>query len=130
ARVRIPDRRLEDVCNGVRLNAEWLVREVPGIGRALRGALMEYPWWFGTETYSLQALMASGNFDLAKQTLRLLNEQSIKANGNGRIVHEVTTNGAVSNPGNSQETAQWILTVGRLIDWTGDREFAKEMYPA
>jgi glycogen debranching enzyme len=130
ARVRIPDQHLQEVYNWVRINAEWLVREVPGMGRGLGGGLIEYPWWFGTETYSLQALMASGNFDLAKQTLRLLNEQSIKANGNGRIVHEVTTNGAVSNPGNSQETAQFILTVGRLIDWTGDLEFAKEMYPA
>ncbi len=130
ARVRIPDQRLEMVYNWVRINAEWLVREVPGMGRGLGAGLMEYPWWFGTETYSLQALMASGNCDLAKQTLRLLNEQSIKANGNGRIVHEVTTNGAVSNPGNSQETAQWILTVGRLVDWTGDLEFAREMFPA
>jgi glycogen debranching enzyme len=54
----------------------------------------------------------------------------MKANGNGRIVHEVTTNGAVSNPGNTQETAQFILTVGQLFEWTGDLAFAKEMYPA
>jgi glycogen debranching enzyme len=130
ARVRIPDPHLQEVYNWVRVNAEWLVREVPGIGRGLGAGLMEYPWWFGTETYSLQALMASGDFDLVKQTLRLLKSQSMKANGNGRIVHEVTTNGAVSNPGNTQETAQFILTVGRLIDWTGDLDFAKEMYPA
>jgi glycogen debranching enzyme len=114
----------------VKVNAEWLVREVPGIGRGLGAGLMEYPWWFGTETYSLQALMASGDFDLPRQTLRLLKNQSMKANGNGRIVHEVTTNGVVSNPGNTQETAQFILTVGRLVDWTGDLDFAKEMYPA
>ena len=114
----------------MRVNAEWLVREVPGIGRGLGAGLLEYPWWFGTETYSLQALMATGDFDLVKQTLRLLKNQSMKANGNGRIVHEVTTNGAVFNPGNTQETAQFILTVGRLVDWTGDLDFAKEMYPA
>ena len=54
----------------------------------------------------------------------------MKANGNGRIVHEVTTNGAISNPGNTQETAQFILTVGRLFEWTGDLDFAREMYPA
>ena len=71
-----------------------------------------------------------GNFDLAKQTLRLLRDQSIKTNGNGRIVHEVTTNGVVSNPGNTQETAQFILTIGKLFEWTGDRDFAREMYPA
>ena len=130
ARVRIPDQRLQEVYNWVKVNTEWLVRDVPGIGRGLGGGLMEYPWWFGTETYSLQALAATGDFELAKQTLRLLRDQSLKANGNGRIVHEVTTNGVVSNPGNTQETAQFILTVGRLFQWTGDLGFAREMYPA
>jgi glycogen debranching enzyme len=130
ARVRIPDPRLQEVYNWVRVNAEWLARDVPGIGRGLGAGLMEYPWWFGTETYSLQALTATGAFDLAKQTLRLLKARSMKANGNGRIVHELTTNGAVSNPGNTQETAQFILTVGKVVDWTGDLAFAREMYPA
>jgi glycogen debranching enzyme len=130
ARVTIPDRRLQEVYNWVKINAEWLVRDVPGIGRGLGGGLMEYPWWFGTETYSLQALMATGDFDLPRHTLRLLKSQSMKANGNGRIVHEVTTNGAISNPGNTQETAQFILTVDRLFEWSGDLAFAREMYPA
>jgi Bacterial alpha-L-rhamnosidase 6 hairpin glycosidase domain len=130
ARVRIPERRLQEVYNWSRINIEWLVREVPGIGRGLGGGLMEYPWWFGTETYSLQALIATGDFELAKETLRLLRNHSSRTNGNGRIVHEVTTNGAISNPGNSQETAQFILTVGKLVQWTGDLAFAREMYPA
>jgi len=130
ARVRIPDQRLQEVYNWVKVNTEWLVRDVPGIGRGLGGGLMEYPWWFGTETYSLQALAATGDFELAKQTLRLLKDQSLEANGNGRIVHEVTTNGVVSNSGNTQETAQFILTVSKLFQWTGDLDFAREMYPA
>lgn len=129
ARIEIPDKSLQEVYNWVKVNTEWLVREVPGIGRGLGGGLMEYSWWFGTETYSLQAIMATGDFDLAKQTLRLLKNQSMKANGNGRIVHEVTTNGVVSNPGNTQETAQFLLTVGKLFEWTGDLDFIKEMYP-
>jgi hypothetical protein len=113
----------------VKVNTEWLVRDVPGMGRGLSGALPEYPWWFGTETYSLQAMLAAGNPELAKQTLRLLRDQSARANGNGRIIHEVTTNGGVSNPGNTQETAQFILTAARVYQWTGDRAFAREMYP-
>jgi glycogen debranching enzyme len=91
---------------------------------------MEYPWWFGTETYSLQALMRTGDFELVKQTLRLLRSQSSKVNANGRIAHEITTDGAVANPGNTQETAQFVMTVGQLFDWTGDLDFAREMYPA
>lgn len=130
ARIRIPDPRLQEVYSWVRINMEWLVRDVPGVGRGLSGGFMEYPWWFGTETYSLQALTATGDFELAKQTLRLLKNQSMKTNGNGRIVHEITTDGAVSNPGNTQETAQFVLTVGKVFDWTGDMNFAKEMYPA
>ncbi len=130
ARIRIPDARLQEVYNWVRINMEWLVRDVPGIGRGLGGGFMEYPWWFGTETYSLQALTATGDFELAKQTLRLLKNQSMKTNGNGRIVHEITADGAVSNPGNTQETAQFVLTVGKVFEWTGDLNFAREMYPA
>lgn len=130
AAVRIPDQRLQEVYNWVRVDAEWLVRDVPGMGRGLGAGLMEYPWWFGTETYSLQALMSAGGAEIAKQTLRLLENQSRKTNGNGRIIHEVTTNGVVYNPGNTQETAQFIMTVGQVLDWTGDMAFAREMYPA
>jgi glycogen debranching enzyme len=130
ARISIPDQRLQDVYDWTRINMEWLVRDVPGIGRGLSAGFMEYPWWFGTETYSLQALMRTGDFDLAKQTLRLLRNQSYKVNANGRIAHEITTDGAVANPGNTQETAQFILTVGQLFEWTGDLDFAREMYPA
>jgi glycogen debranching enzyme len=130
ARIRIPDPRLQEVYNWSRINMEWLVRDVPGIGRGLSGGFMEYPWWFGTETYSLQALTATGDFDLAKQTLRLLRNQSNKVNANGRIVLEITTDAAVANPGNTQETAQFVMTVGKVFEWTGDMDFAREMYPA
>lgn len=130
ARVTIPDRRLQEVYNWVKVNTRWLVREVPGLGRGLGGGLMEYPWWFGTDaSYSLQAMVATGNAELARQTLRLLRDQSRKANGNGRIVHEVTTNGGVVNPGNTQETAQFIMAVSTVFDWTGDLAFARDMYP-
>jgi glycogen debranching enzyme len=129
ARLKIPDLRLQEVYTWSRINMEWLVRDVPGVGRGLSAGFMEYPWWFGTETYSVQALTATGDFELAKQTLRLLRNISDKVNGNGRIVHEITPDAAVSNPGNTQETAQFILTVGKVFQWTGDREFAREMYP-
>jgi glycogen debranching enzyme len=130
ARVSIPDRRLQEVYDWVRVNMDWLVRDVPGVGRGLSGAYMEYPWWFGTETYSLQALIATGDYTLATETLRLLRRWSDSTNGNGRIVHEITTMGVISNPGNSQETAQWVMTAGKLVRWSGDLELAREMYPA
>jgi glycogen debranching enzyme len=131
ARIRIPDQRLQQVYDWVRINAEWLVRDVPGVGRGLSAGLPEYPWWFGTDgAYSMLALIASGDFELVKQTLRLLRHHSARVNGNGRIIHEVTTNGIVYNPGNTQETAHFIVTVGKTVRWTGDLAFAREMYPA
>jgi glycogen debranching enzyme len=131
ARLTIPDQRLQQVYEWVKVNNQWLTRDVPGIGRGINGGLMEYPWWFGTDaSYTVQALVASGEADLARQTLRLLRDQSRKANGNGRIIHEVTTNGGVVNRGNTQETAQFIMAVGKVFDWTGDVAFAREMYPA
>ena len=130
ARIRIPDKRLQQVYDWSRINMEWLIRDVPGVGRGLSAGFMEYPWWFGTETYSLHALTDSGGFPLAMQTLRLLRDRSYKVNGNGRIAHEIATDGQVTNRGNTQETAQFIMTVGKVYQWTGDRAFAREMYPA
>ncbi len=131
ARIRIPDQKLQQVYDWVRINNAWLVRDVPGIGRGLGAGLPEYPWWFGTDgAYSLHGQIATGDFDLARQTLRLLLSQSNKVNGNGRIIHEVTTNGVVFNPGNTQETAHFIMTAAKVVRWTGDLAFAREMYPA
>ena len=129
ARITIPDKRLQQVYDWVRIDNQWLVRDVPGMGRGVGAGLPEYPWWF-PDMYTAQALIATGDFRLTKETLRLLWRQSMKANGNGRIVHEVTTNGFVGNHGNTQETAQYVMTVGQLIDWTADTAFAREMYPA
>jgi glycogen debranching enzyme len=130
AKIQIPDQRLQEVYNWIKVNDEWLIREVPEIGRGLSAGYPEYPWWFGCDnTYSLQAITASGDFDLAKQTMRLLKNQSMKKNGNGRIIHEVSSNGVVYNPGNTQETAHFIMVAEKLFRWTGDLEFIKEMYP-
>ena len=103
----------------------------PASAAVCRGALMEYPWWFGTESYSLQALIATGDFELAKQTLRLLkrpvHQGQRQRPDRARGHHQRRRS---SNPGNTQETAQFILTVGKLFEWTGDLAFAREMYPS
>jgi hypothetical protein len=130
ARIKIPDHSLQEVYDWIKVNDEWLIRDVPGIGRGLSAGYPEYPWWFGCDnTYSLQAIMASGDFELAKQTMRLLKNESMKKNYNGRIIHEVSTNGVVYNPGNTQETAAFIMDVAKLFRWTGDLNFIQEMYP-
>ena len=55
--------------------------------------------------------------------LRTLKRVSEKANGNGRIIHEMSSNGFVYNKGNMQETPHFALAVWKVFEWTGDKEF-------
>lgn len=65
-----------------------------GFGRGLGAGLPEYPWWFGCDNgYALRGALASGRFELAKQTVELLARASAEANGNGRIVRELSGTG-------------------------------------
>jgi glycogen debranching enzyme len=130
ARVEITDKQLEQAYTWGKLNTEWLVSELPGIGRFLGAGAVEYPWLFGCDnTYASQGVVASGDPELAKSTLRTLEKVSEKTNGNGRIIHEMSSNGFVYNKGNVQETPHFAVAVWKVFDWTGDKQFLAEMYP-
>lgn len=130
AAIEIPDKKLEQAYNWGKFNTEWLVSELPGFGRFLGAGAVEYPWLFSCDnSYALQGVVASGDLELAKSTLRILKNVSEKTNGNGRIIHEMSSNGFVSNKGNTQETAHFAVAVWKVFQWTGDVEFLKEMYP-
>jgi glycogen debranching enzyme len=128
--IEIPDKNLQQAYNWGKINTEWLVSDLPGIGRFLGAGAIEYPWLFGCDNfYALQGVAASGDHALAKSTLRTIKNVSERANGNGRIIHEMSSNGFVGNKGNSQETAQFAIAVWKVFEWTGDEAFLKEMYP-
>ncbi|SHF23085.1 hypothetical protein SAMN02746089_01521 [Caldanaerobius fijiensis DSM 17918] len=128
--IRVPDERINQAIDWVKFNYDWLIRDVPDIGRGLGAGIPEYPWWFGCDNgYALLGLLPTGRFDEIEDTLRLLKNVSEKENGNGRIIHEVSTNGVVFNKGNTQETAQFIKLVWQVFQWTGNVNFLKEMFP-
>lgn len=130
ARVDIPDKKLQQAYTWGKVNTEWLVSDIPGMGRFLGAGAVEYPWLFGCDnTYASQGVVASGDLQLAESTLRTLKEMSEKVNGNGRILHEMSSNGFVSNKGNVQETPHFAVAVWKVFEWTGDIEFLAEMYP-
>ncbi len=130
AEIQIPDNELQAAYEWVKYNTDWLIRDVPGIGRGFGAGLQDYPWWFGVDSeYTIQGLIATGRKDLVYSTIELIHNLSEKANGNGRIVHEVSTNGAVFNPGNINETPQWASTIWEVYRWTGDREFLEKYFP-
>ena len=130
SQVDISDKKLQQAYSWGKLNTEWLVCDLPGLGRFLGAGAVEYPWLFGCDNfYALQGVVASGDMELAKSTLRVIKSVSEKVNGNGRIIHEMSTNGYVGNKGNTQETAQFGVAVWKVFQWTGDEQFLKEMYP-
>lgn len=130
ADLKIPDSTLQTMYEWVKYNNDWLVREVPEIGRGLSAGMPDYPWWFGCDnTYALQGVLAIGQHEIVKSTLQLLHKLSVQTNGNGRIIHESSTNGAIYNPGNINETAHFIYLLWRYYEWTGDKTFVKNLYP-
>lgn len=130
AKLTIPDKKLQEAFTWMKYNTDWLIRDVPEIGRGLSAGIPDYPWWFGCDnTYALRGVLATGRTDIVLSGLRLLKKLSEETNGNGRIIHEVSTNGAVFNPGNINETPHFASMVWITYQWTGDRAFLEEFYP-
>lgn len=129
AKITIPDKELEKAFEWIKYNTEWLVREVPEIGRGLGAGMPDYPWWFGVDNeYTLKGAIATGRKDLVFSTIELIHKLS-EANGNGKIIHEVSSNGVIFNPGNINETPQFASLIWWVYQWTGDRDFLSKYYP-
>jgi glycogen debranching enzyme len=129
-KISIPDKEMEQAFRWVKYNTDWLIRDVPEVGRGLSAGLPDYPWWFGVDNeYSLQGAIMCGRRELVDSTIALIHRISENTNGNGRIVHEVSTNGAVFNPGNINETPQFASLIWKVYQWTGDTTFLEKYYP-
>lgn len=131
AKLSLNDTSLTRSFEWLKYNSDWLVADVEGIGRGIVAGLPDYPWWFGGDmAYTLKALIAMGHKELVYSSIDLIQRISEKHNGNGRIVHEVSTNGAVFNPGNVNETPQFISLLWEVFCWTGELDFLKKYFPS
>ncbi|GAB2619325.1 alpha-L-rhamnosidase-related protein [Belliella aquatica] len=129
SKLTIPDKELQEAFEWVKYNTEWLVRDVPEVGRGLGAGMPDYPWWFGVDNeYTLKGAIATGRKDLVYRTIELIHKLS-ESNGNGQVIHEVSTNGVIFNPGNINETPQFTSLIWWVYQWTGDREFLGKYYP-
>jgi hypothetical protein len=97
----------------------------------------DYTWLFGTDgEYTAFASVAAGQFEPLKDHLRALRDVSVAINGDsGKIVHEVTPDGAVylganADPGNTDESSKYPSAVALVWRWTGDEAFLEDLYPA
>ncbi len=130
SKLTIPDKELEECFEWLKYNCDWLVRTVPGIGTGISAGIPDYPWWFGVDSeYSLRGYMAIGQTETVYKTIKLLDSVSRAVNGNGRIIHEMSTNGAVFNEGNINETPQFASLIWEIYLWNGDKDFLKAYFP-
>jgi hypothetical protein len=97
----------------------------------------DYTWLFGTDgEYTAYAAVAAGQFAVIKDHLRALRDVSAVINpDSGKIVHEVTPDGAVyfgadADPGNTDESSKYPSAVALVWRWTGDESFLNDLYPA
>jgi glycogen debranching enzyme len=88
----------------------------------------EYPQLFGCDTeYTVPGAVAAGFVETSKSALLALADYGQRACG--RIPHEITTNGRVFHPGNTQETPQFAAACWDFFRWTGDIIFLRRVYP-
>ncbi|WP_445381040.1 amylo-alpha-1,6-glucosidase [Robiginitalea sp. IMCC43444] len=124
-----PDSALNQTFEWLKYNSDWLIQTVPEIGTGIVAGIPDYPWWFGVDSeYALKGYMAIGRSEIVEKTIHLLDSVSNAVNGNGRILHEMSTNGAVFNPGNINETPQFASLVWDIYRWNGDVAFLKKYY--
>ncbi|PTX42867.1 hypothetical protein C8P64_1389 [Christiangramia gaetbulicola] len=130
SKLSIPDKRLEQTFEWLKYNSAWLVQEVPEIGTGITAGIPDYPWWFGVDSeYALQGYMAIGQTEPVYNTISLIDSVSNAVNGNGRIIHEMSTNGVVFNKGNINETPQYASLIWEVYKWNGDKEFLRKYFP-
>ncbi len=130
SKLTIPDKQIQETFEWLKYNCDWLVRSVPEIGTGITAGIPDYPWWFGVDSeYALKGYIAVGQTDAVYNTISLLDSLSEATNGNGRIVHEVSTNGAVFNNGNINETPQFASLIWEVYQWNGDKTFLETYFP-
>lgn len=130
SKLTIPDKQLQETFEWLKYNCDWLVRTVPEIGTGIGAGIADYPWWFGVDSeYALKGYMAVGQDDIVEQTIQLLDSVSMVVNGNGRILHEMSTNGVVFNEGNINETPQFTSLIWEIYKWNGDKTFLEKYFP-
>jgi hypothetical protein len=98
-------------------------------------AYPDYAEFFGTDgAYATYSLAAAGQWQTAMDHLNTLRTVSRIVNGGtGKVVHEITSTGAVyfgdnSDPGDINETAQFAIAAGLVWQWSGDQAFLHQNY--
>lgn len=87
-----------------------------------------YPQLFSNDSaYSIPGAVAAGFRETGRGALEDLAFHAEKQQG--WVPHEIVTNNRLLGSGNRQETSQFVISVWRYFQWTGDADFLKRIYP-
>lgn len=125
-----PNPLLNEAFGWAKVSTADLMLDIPDLGRAPMGGLPDYPWWFGCDVaYGVLPMLPAGQGTNAADALRTLAGLSQRYNGNGRVVHEVVSNGVVTWGGNLVETLLLARALYHTYHWTGDRSLLDDLFP-
>ena len=126
--VSTPEEKLNDTFAWSKLNLEWMTLHSPIMGTGVVAGYQDFSHYFGGDTsHSIGGILAAGLHETAKDTLRLY--IPIGERMQGRIPHEVATNGNVFDWGRVHITSLFAKAVWQTYLWTGDRDFLNDLYP-
>jgi hypothetical protein len=125
----VPDRSVNRAFALAKANLQLLSADYdPSLPPYFLAGVPEYPQLFGCDTeYTVPGAVAAGFEETSKSALLALADYGQRACG--RIPHEITTNGRVFHPGNTQETPQFAAACWDYFRWTGDLAFLRRVYP-
>ncbi len=127
--ITTPDNELNRGMALAKVNLHMLSADyAPGLPPYFLAGVPEYPQLFGCDTeYTVPGALTAGFGAQTRSALLAL--AAYGERGCGRIPHEITTNGRVFHPGNTQETPQFAQACWDYVRWTGDLTFLREIYP-
>ena len=131
SRAQLPDSELERSWNWTKIYGDWLTRELPRGGVGLCTDLPEHPSLFGEGfAQAMSALLPLGGGKKVQQMLRTLVAIGDEAQlAPGRLAKSISRSGKIRQIGGVKESALFVSLVHRVLQWTGDRQFAEDMLP-
>jgi len=127
----LPDEMLERCWNWSRIYGDWLTRHLPRGGMGLCTDLPEHPSLFGEGfAQAMGALLPLGGGMRVQEMLRTMVRLSEEAQlAPGRLARRISRSGRILQVGGVKESAQFVALVHRVLQWTGDKQFAEDMLP-
>ncbi|MDO4741656.1 MAG: hypothetical protein Q4A66_13390, partial [Eubacteriales bacterium] len=117
--------------NWAKIYGDWLTRELPRGGVGMCIDLPEHPSLFGEGfAHAMSALLPLGGGETVQRMLRTLVAIGEEAQlAPGRLAKRISRSGKIRQIGGVKESALFVALVHRVLRWTGDVDFAREILP-